>query len=361
MIDHLDPATIARYLAGDLDVGEARAVEAHLATCPRCEESFLGAIEAATAPSQAVSPVLWRAERFGRQEPAQSEAEASATAESPEDRERREAVGDFLGDLGRTLAVRGEREVNRLLALSEFERRRAIRAESERPAEMTEDVAARLLARCRRGWTGDLHDLHDLPEAIEAAKLAVLVTQGLTPTAPTAGIEAYLDDLRSLALQHLAASNRIARRAGEIHAGIELRRPSAPLPDAPATESDAYPQGIPGPLWEVAEDALSVEIEAALDDLRDASLARGRARDAALAMLDRARLALARGGPLALAALSRAEAGRWTTPEAPPVPRDALRYLAAEAQRGTADRALIDRLVRVVLDAAGGFGEPFAT
>lgn len=348
MTEHFDPATVARYLAGDLDVAEARAVEAHLATCRSCEEALRVAIETATVPAPSTA-VLWRAERFGRAESGEVEVE------EPQNAEQRETVRDFLGDLGRTLALRGEREVERLLNLSEHERRRAIRAESERPVEMTEDVAARLLARCRRAWTGDLGDLY---EAVEAAKLALLVAQSLIPAAGGAG---HLGDLRSLALEHLAAANRIARRAGEIQAEILRRRiGSAPSKVQALAQDDAYPMGglALDPLSEVAEDALAVEIEAALDDLRDASLARGRSREAALAVLDRARLALERGGPAALTDLALAERARFAAFSSPPTPRDAVRYLAAEAERGAADHALIDRLVRVVLDADGGFGEP---
>ncbi len=353
MSDHLDPAAVARYLAGDFDAVDAREIEAHLASCISCRESIRGAVGTATEPATGPAPVLWRAERFVRSEPADTEAPGSA--DDPEAALRREAVRDFLGDLGRTLAVRGEREVDRLLALSEHERRRAIRSESAEPAELTEDVAARLLARCRQEWSGDLG------AAVEAAKLAVLVAQSLTPSP---GGDERLGGLRSLALQHLAASNRIARRAGEIDVEIARRRLSPTPSSTPITPGDdSYPLGIPAyadSLSEVAEDALSVEIEAALDDLRDASLARGRSYDAALAILDRARLALDRGGASALIEISRSEAARFAALDLAAIPRDALRHLAAEAERGAADRALLAGLTRRLLDAGGGFDEPFA-
>ncbi len=353
MSDHLDPAAVARYLAGDLEAVDAREIEAHLATCLNCRESIHGAVGTATEPATAPAPVLWRAERFVKDEAGKGEAEG--TEDDLEAALRRAAVRGFLGDLGRTLAVRGEREVNRLLALSEHERRRAIRSEPAELTELTEDVAARLLARCRSEWSGDLG------AAVEAAKLAVLVSQILTPSP---GGDGRLDGLRALALQHLAAANRIARRAGEIDAEIGRRSfSSTPSVAAITTGDDAYPLGIPAyadTLSEVAENALSVEIEAALDDLRDASLARGRAYDAALAVLDRARLALDRGGASALLEIARIEAARIEALELPPIPRDVVRYLGVEAERGAADRALLDGLTRRLLDAGGGFDEASA-
>ncbi|HEV7666932.1 MAG TPA: zf-HC2 domain-containing protein [Thermoanaerobaculia bacterium] len=348
MTEHPDPATVARYLAGDLPAAEARAIEAHLSTCVFCRESIRDAVETATAPARQ-APVLWRAERFGRSEAAQGK-EKSAKDDS-EAAVRREAVRFFLGDLGHTLAVRGERAVDQLLELSEHERRRAIRHEPRQRADSNnEDVAARLLARCRAAWSVDL----DL--AVETAKLAVLVSQRLTPRA---GAEERCADLRSLALQHLAASNHIARRAQEIDAEIARRRlVSAP---EPATADDAYPTGVPSrsAVSEVAEDALAVEVEAAFDDLRDASLARGRAHDAVLAVLDQARFSLDRGGPEALATFARTEAARFAALELPPIPRDAVRYLAAEMERGEAAQPLdrlIARLRRIVLDRRDDFG-----
>ncbi len=352
MSDHLDPTAVARYLAGDLEAVDARELEAHLATCLSCREAIRGAVGTATEPAIERGPILWRAERFVRTAPAEGKA-LGGTEDDPEAALRRAAVRGFLGDLSRTLAVRGEREVDRLLALSEHERRRAIRSESTEPAELTEDVAARLLARCRRDWSGDLG------AAVEVAKLAVLVSQVLVPSP---GGDRRLGGLRALALQHLAASNRIARRAGEIDAEIARRRLS-PTPSAlsPPPGDDAYPLGNPAyadSLSEVAEDALSVEIEAALDDLRDASLARGRAYDAALAVLDRARLALDRGGASALVEIARAEATRFEALDIAATPRDAIGYLATEAERGAADRSLLARLTRLLLEAGGGLREP---
>lgn len=283
-----------------------------------------------------LAPVLGSAERF--------RADPPPVAVKPIDAERRAGVGEFLGDLAHTLASRSGAEVEALLERSEHERRRALR---DRPELRTAEAVAQLLARCRAAWPDDPG------AAVEAARLAwrLLLDPGTEPgLAPTDRAP-----LAASSREHLAAAERIARRATE----IERRRGSRstkPEVQSETGEDDAYSQA-PLPLSEVAEDALSVEIEAALDDLRDASLGRGRANDAALAVLDRARFAFARGGPEALAELARAEAGRFADPVLPPVPREALRHLAAAADDRTADRALLDRLTRILLAASVGFSD----
>ena len=287
-----------------------------------------------------LAPVLGAAERF---RPTRS-APAGMGEDGSEDAERQAAVGDFLGDLAHALAARGGAEVEALLERTEHERRRALRDRSEL---RTLEVGTRLLVRCRSAWPDD-------PEAaVEAARLAhrLLSDPASEPDLSPAERAAFLASSRD----HLAAAERIARRAAEI-ARRRGRPDRAAEAGSPSDSEDqtAYPLP-PLPVSEVAEDALSVEIEAALDDLRDLSLARGRGNDAALAVLDRARLALARGGPEALADLARSEAERFAGPGLPPVPREALRHLAAAAERRAADADLLDRLRRILLAAGVGF------
>lgn len=289
------------------------------------------------APRAPLAPILGAAGRF------RSESSPPLEPDGPDpepDGERRAAVGEFLGDLAHTLAARGEAEVEALLSRSEHERRRALR---NRPELHTLEVASELLARCRTAWPDDP------AAAVEAARLALRLLSEPAPEPELAPVDR--GPLLAYSREHLAAAERIERRAGE----IEHRRRSFERPvDEKTEEDDAYPLSA-APFSEVAEDALAVEIEAALDDLRDASLGRGRATDAALAVLDRARLALARGGPAGLADLVRVEADRFVDPSLPPVPREALRHLAAAADRGAADLDLLDRLTRLLLAAGVGF------
>lgn len=291
-----------------------------------------------------LAPVLGAAERFRAEPPAPTDP---AEADPEVDEARRAAVGEFLGDLAHTLAARGGAEVEALLERSEHERRQALR---DRPGLRTLEVATELLARCRAAWPDDPG------AAVEAARLAHRLLSDPSPEPPESE-SAPIDRAPLLAFsrEHLAAAERIARRAKE----IEQRRGAYASPaDSEARSEylgeDAYPLG-GAPVSEVAEDALSVEIEAALDDLRDASLVSGRANDAALAVLDRARLALARGGPTALADLALVEADRFADLSLPPVPREALRHLATAAGRGAADLAFMDRLRRLLLAAGVGF------
>lgn len=293
--------------------------------------------EAEQAP---LAPILRAAERF-RAEP---EPTAPAGADPAVDEERRAAVGEFLGDLAHTLAARGGAEVEALLERSEHERRQALR---DRPELRTLEAATQLLARCRAAWPDDPG------AAVEAARLAHRLLSEPNPKQELAPADRA--PLLAFSREHLAAAERIARRAGEIERrrGAD-QRPAASEASSGESLDDAYPLG-GAPISEVAEDALSVEIEAALDDLRDASLVSGRANDAALVVLDRARLALAREGPTALADFARAEADRFLDPSLPPVPREALRYLVAAADGGTVDRAFLDRLTRILLAAGVGF------
>jgi hypothetical protein len=285
-----------------------------------------------------LAPVLRAIERF-RPEPTDPK-----DVEPRPDEERRAAVGEFLGDLAHTLAARGGAEVEALLERSEHERRQALR---DRPELRTLEAATELLSRCRAAWPADPG------AAVEAARLAWRLLSEPNPEPNLAPTDRA--PLLAFSREHLAAAERIARRAAE----IERRREAYVRPrvlEAPTEVEgdDAYPLGA-APISEVAEDALAVEVEAALDDLRDASLDRGRANDAALAVLDRARLALARGGPIALADLVRTEVDRFADPALPPVPREALRHLAAAADGGTVDSAFLDRLTRILLAAGVGF------
>jgi hypothetical protein len=288
-----------------------------------------------------LAPVLGAAERFRSEPPAPTEP---AAADPAVDEERRAAVGEFLGDLAHTLAARGGAEVEALLERSEHERRQALR---DRPELRTLEAATQLLARCRAAWPGDPH------AAVEAARLAWRLLSDSSPEPEVAPTDRA--PLLAFSREHLAAAERIARRAAEIDRRRGVYAPPAGSEvSSEALEDDAYPLGAL-PVSEVAEDALAVEVEAALDDLRDSSLDRGRAYDAALAVLDRGRLALARGGPAALADLARAEVDRFLDPSLPPVPREALRHLATAADRGSADFALMDRLTRLLLAACVGF------
>ncbi len=286
-----------------------------------------------------LAPVLGAAGRFRAEPPPPPDL---AESKAPLDEERRAAVGEFLGDLAHALAARGGAEVEALLERSEHERRRALR---DRPELRTVEAVAQLLARCRAAWPDDPG------AAVEAARLAwrLLSDPGTEPDLAPADRAPLL----ASSSDHLKAAERIARRAAEIERRRGRSHPAEAEIRSEVEEDDAYPQE-PLPVSEVAEDALSVEIEAALDDLRDASLGRGRANDAALAVLDRARLALVRGGTPALAELARAEAGRFADPGLPPVPREALRHLAAAAEDRSADRALLDRLTRILLAAGVG-------
>ena len=284
-----------------------------------------------------LAPVLGAAERF-RTEPRRSSDSKEA---KPVDAERLAAVGGFLGDLAHALAARGGAEVEALLERSEHERRRALR---DRPELRTLEAAAQLLARCRAAWPDDP------AAAVEAARLAYRLLSDPGRDLPPADRAPLLASSR----EHLAAAERIARRAAE----IERRRGNpgrAAAAEIPSEDEDgtAYPQTRP-PVLEVAEDALSVDIEAALDDLRDLSLARGRANDAALLVLDRAGFALVRGGPEALAALARGEVERFAL-GLPPVPREVLRHLGSAAEERSADPDLLDRLRRILFAAGVGF------
>ncbi len=285
-----------------------------------------------------LAPVLGAAGRFCPKGPTPVDP---GIADSPADEERRAAVGEFLGDLAHTLAARGEAEVEALLERSEHERRQALR---DRPELSTLEIAAHLLVRCRALWP-------DHPDvAVDTARLAIRLlsdkdrNHDLTPNDRAA--------LLAFSCDHLGAAERIARRAEE------LRRRRGPRPQRlEVPEGDTYPMGTSAtsPLSEVAEDALAVEVEAALDDLRDASLDRGRPYEAALVVLDRARLALDRGGPEGLEEIARAEAERFLDPHFSPVPREALRRLAVEAERGTADLDLLLDLTRILIAAQAGF------
>ncbi|MEP7010810.1 MAG: hypothetical protein ABJC13_10840 [Acidobacteriota bacterium] len=285
-----------------------------------------------------LAPVLGAAWRFRPKSPSPVDP---GIADPPADEERRAAVGEFLGDLAHTLAARGEAEVGALLDRSEHERRQALR---DRPELGTQEIAAYLLVRCRADW------LDEPDGAVDTARLAIrLLSDEVRNTDLTPNERAAL---LAFSCDHLAAAERIALRADE------LRRRRGPRPQRPEVpEGDTYPMGTSAssPLSEVAEDALAVEVEAALDDLRDASLDRGRPYEAALVVLDRARLALDRGGAEGLEEIAQAEAERFLDPHFSPVPREALRRLAFEAGRGTADLDLLFDLTGILIAAQAGF------
>ena len=332
--DHPAPADLELYLRGELPAEAARAIERHLARCALCQ----AALEAATEPSP--SPVLWRAGRFrpGAEAPSESPATppAGANPDSGSGAERipPEAIDEFLGDLGHALAGKGRAALAELLAVSEHERRRLLRAEPERLA--SEDLAVRLLARCRAAWAVDPG------QAVEHAKLALLVVQRLDPAVWR---PERVEHLRELALQHLSWSNWIARRAGE----IERQRAASSLGEGWAREEEGFA---------VAEDALAVEVEAALDDLLEACLARDRGYDAALAVFDRARLALARGGREGLRDLAESEGARFEALDLPVKAREAVRWLRHRVEEGEPDLpGLLDKLARIVLSARNDFAE----
>ncbi|HXU32170.1 MAG TPA: hypothetical protein VN851_16495, partial [Thermoanaerobaculia bacterium] len=158
-----------------------------------------------------LAPVLGAAERF-RPAPPPSTGPADVDLPPPlADDERRAAVGEFLGDLARALAARGGAEVEALLERSEHERRRALR---DRPELRTLEVAAELLARCRASWP------NDPGAAAEAARLAYRLLSEPSSEADLAPADRA--PLLAFSREHLAAADRIARRATEIE---HRRRP----------------------------------------------------------------------------------------------------------------------------------------
>ncbi len=286
-----------------------------------------------------VAPLLGSPERF-RPEPAAPILDPDPDPAS--DPGRRTVFGEFLNDLAHTLASRGDHEVDALLERSEHERRLALR---DRPELSAPEVAAELLARCRTSWPDDPAG------ALDAARLALKALTEEEPGARSSG-----RSLLPFCREHLAAAERIERRAREIGGPRREARRLPPSLDTDEADDAVYPLGMPT-RFEVAEDAVAVEVEAALDDLRDAGLRRGRPLEAALAALDRGRLALASGGPAALAEWSRAEAERFADPALPPVPLAALGRLAAAASDATDEPALFElirRLSRLLLSAAAG-------
>jgi hypothetical protein len=233
-----------------------------------------------------------------------------------------------LRALGPIIASVSRGELAELLDAGELRRRALIRQE---PRFRSLALCALLEARCRSLW------LDDPQEAVESAKLAVLVAERV---AADGGTEPAAD-ARAMALMHLGNAYRVA-------AEQRLRRPAEVVDAAPeATLSfskTAKAAEMSGSSWEA---------EAALWELRDAYLARGRALDAALVCLDLAAAFLRDGRHDELRRMAAESIPLFTARGADPFIVDALRFLLDEKNRE--DRPLtldlLDRMTRFLEEA----------
>jgi hypothetical protein len=311
---HPQAETLERYVRGELGREPRRALEGHLASCSACRS----AVGSLPVPA---GPVRWQAHRFAARRLAHEREE-----------ETRENLDGVLRALGPIIAVVSRGELAELLDADELRRRALIRQE---PRFRSLALCALLEARCRALW------LDDPQEAVESAKLAVLVAERV---AAGGGAEPAAD-ARAMALMHLGNACRVA-------AEQRLR--------LPAEVVDAAPEGYgerPGEKMKMEQAAemsgSSWEAEAALWELRDAYLARGRALDAALVCLDLAGAFLRDGRQDELRRMAEESIPLFTARGADAFVIDALRFLLDEKIREgrplTFD--LLDKMTRFLQEA----------
>jgi anti-sigma factor RsiW len=269
---HAAREQVERYVQGDLPRAERQALERHLAGCVACQEAVARAGDARRS-------VLWRGHRFA---PREDQAPAAGPADGAS-----ENLRGVLRGLGTATDAFGASLLAELLDASEHERRALI---SRDPRFASLPLVERLAGSCRAAW------LDDPEAAVELARLAVAIAARLDPDRYGA---AQVADARALAWSQLGSSYRIAAagRAGE--GEVAEGGPSDPDDGAlyPPARVPASMIGEPVLARDDGSGAAAplAAALAALEETREACLARGAVFEAALVTLDLAAAHLRRG------------------------------------------------------------------